>query len=150
MVPRSAAWAPGVLIDFNSGCSAVLVAEDAAPGAVFRGLLEAVGVVDHEEPSAVWLPARDLGALSFHPHGLTVCADAFEHPLRRREGEIAALGELLHIELDPGLHGEKAAQRLADGPGAGGHLPGLRDETGPGFVELDHGLDVACVDRLGE
>src|SRR5215470_11367145 len=114
------------------------------------GLLEAVGVVDHEEPSAVRLPARDLGALSFHPHGLTVGANAFEHPLRRREGEVAALGELLRIELDPGLHGEKAAQRLADGPGAGGHLPGLRHETGPGFVELEHGLDVARVDRLGE
>src|SRR5262245_3947152 len=55
------------------------------PTLVRRRLLEAVRVVDHDEPGAVGLPARDLGALPFHLHRLAVGPGTLQHPLGRRQ-----------------------------------------------------------------
>src|SRR5215475_10922251 len=115
-----------------------------------RGLLEAVRDVDHEEPGAVGLPARYLGTLPLYLHRLAIGPSTLQHPLRRGEGDIPCLGELLCVELDPGLQGEEAAQRLADRLGAGDDLPRFWHQARARLVELDHGVDIAGVDRVGE
>src|SRR5262249_13835319 len=115
-----------------------------------RGLLEAVGIVNHEEPGAVGLPARHLGTLPLHFHRPAIGPGALQHPLRRCEGDVPCLGEFPCVELDPGIHGQEAAQRLADRLGAGDDLAGLWHKARSGLVELDHGFDIAGVDRVGE
>src|SRR5262249_5084047 len=114
------------------------------------GLLEAVGVVDHEEPGAIGLPTRNFRALALDLHRLAVRSGALQHPLRRRESDALGLRELLHVEPDPRLHREKAAQRLPDGLDTRGEFAGLRHEARARLVELDHALDVTSVDRIGE
>src|SRR5215467_8402295 len=120
------------------------------PSAELASLKEAVRVVDHEEPGAIGLPARDLGALPLRLHRLAVGPGALQHPLRRRQGDASGLGERAGLECHPGFPGDKAAERFANGFGTGNDLAGLHRERRCGFVELDHGLDVAGVDRLDE
>jgi hypothetical protein len=82
--------------------------------------------------------------------GLPSGPGTLQHPLRRRQGDASSLGERPRLERHPGLHCEKAAERFADSFGTRNDLAGPHHEGRRGLIELDHGLDVAGVDRLDE